>query len=273
LMEDKGNMAAAEKRTSVSSPYEIVLDSVSVRFPTGNSEVVALDDVNLNIKENEFICIMGPSGCGKTTLLNAIAGFVKPTSGSIKVEGRPVTKAGPDRAVVFQSDAVFPWMTVEENVGFSPRVRGKAKGEIKETVDRYVELVGLQDFRKAWPKELSGGMRKRVDLARGYAADPKVLLLDEPFGALDIITKEHLQEELRRLWVASPRTMIFITHDLEEALFLGDRIIIMSPRPGRIAYVYEPEFPRERDQSLKLEGRFVDLRRQVLKTMAVDHII
>jgi NitT/TauT family transport system ATP-binding protein len=266
-------MTSEERGTPAASPYEIAIDSVSVRFPTGDTEVVALHDVNLNIKENEFICIMGPSGCGKTTLLNAIAGFVKPTSGSINIEGQPVTKAGPDRAVVFQSDAVFPWMTVEENVAFSPRVRGKTKEEIKETVDRYVELVGLQDFRKAWPKELSGGMRKRVDLARGYAADPKVLLLDEPFGALDIITKERLQEELRRLWLASPRTMIFITHDLEEALFLGDRIIIMSPRPGKIAYVYEPDFPRERDQSFKVDERFVDLRRQVLETMTTDHIV
>jgi NitT/TauT family transport system ATP-binding protein len=169
-------MTIADRGTPAASPYEIAIDSVSVRFPSGDAEVVALHDVNLNIKENEFICIMGPSGCGKTTLLNAIAGFVKPTSGSIYIEGQPVTKAGPDRAVVFQSDAVFPWMTVEENVGFSPRVRGKSKEEIKETVDRYVELVGLRDFRKAWPKELSGGMREARRSGAGVCGRPESIV-------------------------------------------------------------------------------------------------
>jgi NitT/TauT family transport system ATP-binding protein len=260
-------MATTEREAGKFRTNEIVVSSVSVRFSSGTSEVLALDKIDLKVRENEFLCVMGPSGCGKTTLLNAIAGFVRPTSGSIEIEGRPVVRAGPDRAVVFQADAVFPWMTVEENIGFSQRVRGKSEKEVKEVVDRYIELVGLENFRGAWPKELSGGMKKRVDLARGYAADPEVLLLDEPFGALDIMTKERLQEELRRLWLASPRTMIFITHDLEEALYLGDRVVVMSPRPGRIESVHEPNFPQERDLSFKLEDKFIEFRREVHKRM------
>jgi NitT/TauT family transport system ATP-binding protein len=261
-------MATTEREADKLRPNEIVLNSVSVRFSSGTSEVLALDNIDLKVRENEFLCVMGPSGCGKTTLLNAIAGFVRPTSGRIEIEGRPVVRAGPDRAVVFQADAVFPWMTVEENIGFSQRVRGKSEKEINQVVDRYIELVGLQAFRRAWPKELSGGMKKRVDLARGYAADPEVLLLDEPFGALDIMTKERLQEELRRLWLASPRTMIFITHDLEEALYLGDRIIVMTPRPGRIESVYEPNFPHERDLSFKLDDKFIKSRREIHESMS-----
>lgn len=263
-------MATTVREAAEFGSNEIVVNSVSVRFSRDNSEVLALDNIDLMMRENEFVCIMGPSGCGKTTLLNAIAGFVRPTSGSIEVGGRPVTRAGPDRAVVFQADAVFPWMTVEENIGFSPLVRGKSKKEVKEVVDRYIELVGLQDFRRAWPKELSGGMKKRVDLARGYAADPEVLLLDEPFGALDIMTKERLQEELRRLWLASPRTMIFVTHDLEEALYLGDRIVVMTPRPGRIGSVHEPNFPQERDLSFKLDDTFIRLRREIRGGMSTS---
>jgi NitT/TauT family transport system ATP-binding protein len=242
---------------------KIIIDSVSVHFQTEDYEVVALDNINLQVQENEFVCIMGPSGCGKTTILNLIAGFVRPTSGRVEIGGRPVIKPGPDRAVVFQDDAVFPWMTVEENIGFSQRVQGKSEREIKETTDRYVELVGLQEFRKAWPKQLSGGMKKRVDLARGYAANPEVLLLDEPFGALDIMTKEYLQEELHKVWLAAPRTIIFVTHDLEEALFLGDRVIVMTPRPGRIDSIYELNFPKPRDMSFKIEEQYEEVLREV----------
>ena len=239
------------------SPAKIVAENLSVRFEGAHGEVVALDRIALSVAENEFLCIMGPSGCGKTTLLNIIAGIVFPTSGSVRVGGAPVLGPGPDRAVVFQEDAVFPWMTVEDNVAYSLRMRHRPKAEVERVVDHYVRLVGLADFRKAWPRQLSGGMKKRVDLARGYAADPEVLLMDEPFGALDIMTKERLQEELRKLWLAAPRTVVFITHDLEEALFLGDRVILMSPRPGRIDREYRPHFPPERDMSLKTRPEFL----------------
>jgi len=225
--------------------------------------VFALDRINLTVADSEFVCVMGPSGCGKTTLLNVIAGIVPPTSGGVSVSGKRVSGPGPDRAVVFQDDAVFPWMTVEDNVAYSLKVRGRPRAEIKEVVDRYVSLVGLNDFRRAWSRQLSGGMKKRVDLARGYAADPDVLLMDEPFGALDIMTKEHLQEELRKLWGVAPRTTVFITHDLEEALFLGDRVILMSPRPGRVDREYEPRFPSEREMSLKTSPEFVRFAKEL----------
>jgi NitT/TauT family transport system ATP-binding protein len=169
--------------------------------------------------------------------------------------------------MVFQEDAVFPWMTVEDNIGYSLRMRGRSRAEIEETVTRYISLVGLGDFRKAWPRQLSGGMKKRVDLARGYAADPDVLLMDEPFGALDIMTKERLQEELHKLWLVAPRTVIFITHDLEEALFLGDRVILMSPRPGRIDREYRPRFPSPRDMSLKTSPEFVRFAKEIREAL------
>lgn len=242
----------------------IYIDDLSVEFTSSTNEIItALNKVNLRVNKNEFICVMGPSGCGKTTLLNTIAGMQKATSGAVTIEGNAVNKPSPERAVVFQDDAVFPWMTVEENVGFSLRVQGKSKTEIKETVDYFLKLVKLEEFRKAWPKQLSGGMRKRVDIARAYAANPKVLLLDEPFGPLDIMTKEHLQEELRKLWLQAPRTVIFITHDLEEALFLGDRIVVMTPRPGRIHSVYEPNFPKDRDISIKTAKPFIEYRKRI----------
>jgi NitT/TauT family transport system ATP-binding protein len=250
---------------------KITISDLSVRFETSETVITALDCINLVVAENELVCVMGPSGCGKTTLLNCIAGIVAPSAGDVQVGGAPVRGPGPDRAVVFQEDAVFPWMTVEDNIGYSPRIRGRSKIEIAKTIDRYVSLVGLDDFRKAWPRQLSGGMKKRVDLARGYAADPEVLLMDEPFGALDIMTKEHLLEEFYKLWRVAPRTVIFVTHDLEEALFLGDRVILMSPRPGRIDSEYRPNFPIERDMSLKTTPEFVRFAKQLRDALQSHH--
>ena len=258
-----------EETAAAASGPEIVVSSLSVSFAAEHGEVHALDNVNMTVNNREFVCLMGPSGCGKTTVLNAVAGLLKPTSGRIEVGGRNVTGTGADRAVVFQDDAVFPWMTVEENIGFSTRVTGKSRDETRQIVDHYVELVGLQQFRKAWPRELSGGMRKRVDLARCFASDARVLLLDEPFGALDIMTKEYLQEELIQIWLKEPRTILFVTHDIEEALFLGDRVFLMTQRPGRIDEVYESEFPQPRDASIKTDGRFVELRREIRQRMSL----
>jgi NitT/TauT family transport system ATP-binding protein len=249
---------------------KILISDLSVRFESVTADVLAVDRISLTVAENEFVCIMGPSGCGKTTVLNTIAGIVVPTSGEVYVGNEPVRGPGPDRAMVFQEDAVFPWMTVEQNVGYSLRMRGRPPAEIEKVVDRYVSLVGLAEFRKAWPRELSGGMKKRVDLARGYAADPEVLLMDEPFGALDIMTKERLQEEFYKLWLLAPRTVVFITHDLEEALFLGDRVILMSPRPGRIDAEHRPNFPRERDMALKTTPEFVRFAKQLRKELQLQ---
>lgn len=241
----------------------LAVEELTVAFNKGKDTVVAVDNVTLTAHQGEFLCLMGPSGCGKTTLLNVAAGYLPPSNGRVLIDGRPVTAPGSDRAVVFQDDAVFPWMTVEDNIGFSLTVRGMPRDVVNSTVERYLRLIHLEEFRRSWPGQLSGGMRKRVDLARGWAADPSVLLLDEPFGALDIMTKEYLQEELYRLWLALPRTVIFVTHDVEEALFFGDRVAVMSPRPGRIVTTFELNFPRERDRTLKLEPAFVEMRRKV----------
>jgi NitT/TauT family transport system ATP-binding protein len=247
---------------------KISIVDLNVVYDQDGSTVHAVGGLDLDIRENEFVCVMGASGSGKTTFLNALAGFVRPSSGSITVGGKQVRGPGADRAVVFQDDAVFPWMTVEDNVAFSQRVRGASKQHVASVTDRYIELVGLGDFRKAWPRQLSGGMRKRVDLARAYAADPEVLLLDEPFGSLDIITKEHMQESLHELWLADPRTIIFVTHDLEEALYLGDRIVILTPRPASVAAIYEPGLPAERNMSVKTTETFVALRREIADRIA-----
>jgi NitT/TauT family transport system ATP-binding protein len=250
---------------------KICIENLSVIFSTANGEMTALDRIDLSVRENEFLCVMGPSGCGKTTLLNLIAGIIGPTTGRIEVNGAKVAGPGPDRAVVFQADAVFPWMSVEQNVGYSLRMRGRDKAEIERVVRHYVSLVGLGEFRKAWPRQLSGGMKKRVDLARAYAADPEVLLMDEPFGALDIMTKERLQEELHKLWITAPRTVVFITHDLEEALFLGDRVLLMSPRPGRIAAEYRPDLPSDRDMSIKTAPEFVAFAKRIRSDLRSFH--
>jgi len=244
---------------------KIRIKNVSKIFEAEGRKCEALRNVDLDAYENEFLCIMGPSGCGKTTLLNLIAGFVPITTGAITMDGRTVSQPGSDRAVVFQSDAVFPWMTVEQNICYNARVTGKSKSEQEEITERFLDLVDLKGFRKAWPKELSGGMRKRVDLARAYSSNPEVLLMDEPFGALDIMTKEKLQVELLRIWDQDPRTVVFITHDLEEGLFLGDRLILMTSRPGKIVQVFKIPFSRPRNLSLKTTEEFVSLRRDIRK--------
>ena len=236
----------------------IEIKNLNIEFSSENQKVVALEKINLDIKKNEFICIMGVSGCGKTTLLNALAGFIQPTNGKILLKGNEIQGPGPDRAVVFQDDAVFPWLSVEDNIAYSHKIKSTYGDKEKELVQNYIKLVGLEDFKKAWPRQLSGGMRKRVDLARAFSAEPELLLMDEPFGALDIMTKEKLQEELRKFWVETPRTIVFITHDVEEAVFLGDKVIVMTPRPGRIDLIIEPNLSKNRDMSVKSDSIFFD---------------
>jgi len=240
---------------------------VNVEFDSEGKKTHALTNFNLDVNENEFVCIVGESGCGKTTALNLAAGLLKPSSGTVKMNGEVITGPDSTRAVVFQSDAVFPWMTVEENISFGPRSQGKDKNQIEKTVNQYLELIGLSEFRKSWPMTLSGGMRKRVDLARAYASNPKILLMDEPFGALDFILKENLQEQLRKLTAINKKTIIFITHDLEEALFLGDRVVVMTPRPGTIAKIVNCNFGEIRENNLRTSENFIEMRIELRKLM------
>ncbi|CAN5327841.1 ABC transporter ATP-binding protein [soil metagenome] len=250
---------------------QITINRVSKVFATARKRTVALNETDLTIADKEVVCIVGPSGCGKTTLLNLIAGFIDPTEGEITVDGRRVSGPGAERAVVFQTDAVFPWLTVEDNVSFGHRVQGKSSADRPERIGRFLDLVGLTDFAKAFPKELSGGMRKRVDLARAYASGPEVLLLDEPFGALDLFTKETMWLALKNVAKAEPKTIVFVTHDIEEALFLGDRVIVMTPRPARVHSIIDVPFGTDRTLDLRATPEFQALRTQIAHTLREVH--
>lgn len=228
---------------------QIRVDSVNKIFMTADKEVVALRDIHLEIPEGQFVCLLGPSGCGKSTLLNAVAGFSLPSSGVITVDDKTVTGPGPDRGMVFQEYALFPWMTVEQNIGFGLEIKGMSKVEIQTRAEALMNMLGLSDFRSRFPKDLSGGMRQRVAIARVLALDSPTMLMDEPFGALDALTRRNLQDELLRIWAELKKTIIFVTHSIEEAIYLADRIVVMTYRPGTIKRDMLVELPRERDPS------------------------
>lgn len=241
----------------------IAVERVAKAYRTRRGSVQALADTDLIIGSLETVSLVGPSGCGKTTLLNLIAGFIAPTHGRISVDGEAVTQPGADRAVVFQADAVFPWLSVRDNLSYGPRMRGIPGGEWRPRVEHFLEVVGLGEFADAYPKQLSGGMRKRVDLARAYVNDPKALLLDEPFGALDVFTKEAMQQALLTIAASEPKTIVFVTHDIEEAIFVGDRVVVMSPRPGRISAQLPVPFGRPRTRELRADPEFQRLRLEI----------
>ena len=228
----------------------IELQQVSKLFPNEETGqiVQALQDITLSVEENEFVCILGPSGCGKSTLLNLVAGFERPTAGRVLFEGRPVRQAGPERGVVFQESALLPWLTVEQNVDFGLRNLGYDRNGRKERVRRFVSLVGLSDFRRARPHQLSGGMKQRVQIARVLALSPRALLMDEPFGALDAQTRDHLQDELLHIWEIERKTALFVTHNVEEAVYLADRVVVLAPAPDGIAADVPISIPRPRDR-------------------------
>ena len=239
------NFAPADKRKQP----RIVMRALRKRFTdiARQEEVVALDGMDLDIADDEFLTILGPSGCGKTTLLNIVAGFEQATSGDVRLDGEPIRAPGPDRGVVFQEYALFPWLTVEQNIEFGLRERRVPKVERMARVHRQIASVGLTGFEKRYPQELSGGMRQRVALGRVLANDPKILLMDEPFAALDAQTRTLMQEELLRVWSGERRTALFITHNIEEAILLGDRVVVMTARPGRIKEIVAVDLPRPRD--------------------------
>ena len=229
------------------SDIHIRIEGVSKVFGGEGREVVALQGIDLDIPRGQFACLLGPSGCGKSTLLNAVAGFAPPSSGAILVDGRPVTGPGPQRGMVFQEYALFPWMTVEQNIRFGLEIKRMRGPEIDRRVDELLRLLSLADFRARYPKDLSGGMRQRVAIARVLALDSPILLMDEPFGALDALTRRNLQDELLRLWAELKKTILFVTHSIEEAIYLADRIVVMTYRPGTIKRDVVLELARPRD--------------------------
>ncbi|MBC3917765.1 ABC transporter ATP-binding protein [Undibacterium sp. CY18W] len=242
------------------SNTHIKIQGVNKIFKTADKEVVALRDINLEIPEGQFVCLLGPSGCGKSTLLNAIAGFSLPTSGSINANDMIVKAPGPDRGMVFQEYALFPWMTVEQNIAFGLEIKGMGKAEIQQRVASLLGMLGLSDFKARFPKDLSGGMRQRVAIARVLALDSPIMLMDEPFGALDALTRRNLQDELLRIWSELKKTIIFVTHSIEEAIYLADRIVVMTYRPGTVKKDLLIELPRLRDPS---DPAFNTLKREL----------
>ena len=229
------------------------------RSPDGQ-EVVALRDIELAVEPGEFVCLLGPSGCGKSTLLNAIAGFSLPNSGKLVANGKDVAEPGPDRAMVFQEYALFPWMTVAKNIGFGLEIKGESKNLIEEKVSDLLQLLSLSEFAGRFPKDLSGGMRQRVAIARVLALDSPILLMDEPFGALDALTRRNLQDEVLRIWSVFKKTILFVTHGIEESIYLADRVVVMTYRPGTVKTIVPITLPRPRDTA---SPEFNDLKRDL----------
>ncbi|MBX9926675.1 MAG: ABC transporter ATP-binding protein [Hyphomicrobiaceae bacterium] len=245
----------------------ILIDKVSVAFGKQPRLHLAVQETTVEIKPGEFICLLGPSGCGKSTLLNAVAGYVTPTSGNIFVDGELIEGPGPDRGMVFQQYSLFPWKTVRENVAFGPRILERWDPTPESVADTFIEMVGLAKFANRYPAELSGGMQQRVGIARALANYPRVLLMDEPFGALDSQTRHVMQENLLKIWSDFAITVLFVTHDIDEAVFLGDRVLVMSASPGAIIADIPVDLPRPRDSDTALDERFIRLRRLCHETI------
>jgi ABC-type nitrate/sulfonate/bicarbonate transport system ATPase subunit len=243
---------------------EIRFVDVAMRFPTRRGEVRALERISLTVPDGQFACIVGPSGCGKSTLLSVAAGLVVPTEGEVLVDGNPAYSPGPDRGMVFQSYSLYPWLSVRRNIEFGLEIKGTPKAERLRQSSELIHLMKLDGFAEAYPKALSGGMKQRVAIARALANDPEVLLMDEPFGALDALTRQIMQEMLTELWHRYRKTVLFVTHDIDEAIFLGDVIYVMTNRPGRIRTTLIVDLPRPRTFDMVGGQRFAELRNQVV---------
>ena len=254
------------------APVKVQIKNVVKVFNGRNGEMVALNGVSLDIHENEFVCVVGPSGCGKSTLLNIIAGLLEPTSGEVYCDGKLVEGTGTDRGVVFQQYALFPWLTVKKNVRFALEMRGIKGKEADELAMKYLEKVDLVKFADHYPMELSGGMKQRVAIARAYAAEPQVLLMDEPFGALDAQTRTQLQSELLETWERDRKTCFFITHDVDEAIILAQKVIVMSARPGRIKEIIDIDIPYPRGQETKMSPRFLELKNHIWSIVYQEYL-
>jgi NitT/TauT family transport system ATP-binding protein len=245
----------------------VEIKGVSKQFELQGRRIEALRDANLRLAKGEFVCLIGASGCGKSTLLRIVAGFEQPSQGEALMWGKPIAGPAPDRGMVFQDYGLFPWLTVRRNIAFGPTARGLAAAEVKDTVERFVSLVGLQRFADAYPHQLSGGMKQRVAIARVLANDADLVLMDEPFGALDAMTRERLQDELLDIWQRTGLTVMFVTHSIEEAIFLADRVVVMSPGTGRIETEMRIDLPRPRDVSAP---DFNDIRRELSRMLHSD---
>jgi nitrate ABC transporter ATP-binding subunit len=242
----------------------LIVRGVTKRFSIGDDEIEALARIDVTIDAGQFVCLIGASGCGKSTLLRVIAGFEEPTTGDVSAEGKPITGPGSDRGMVFQDYALFPWMTVRQNISFGPRQRDLPRDEIEATTEEFLKLVGLERFADRYPSQLSGGMKQRVAIARVLANNASTLLMDEPFGALDALTREQLQHELMQIWKRTGVTVIFVTHSVEEAVLLADRVLVMSAGPGRIENDIAIDLPRPRDVS---SPEFNAVRRDVARRL------
>jgi NitT/TauT family transport system ATP-binding protein len=225
--------------------------------------LTALEAFNLEVQTGEVVCMVGASGCGKSTFLNIMAGFLRPTSGEVLLDQQPISGVEPRCGMIFQNYALFPWMTVLDNIGFGPRLKGMSRQQRRERAQQWIALVGLEGFEYAYPGELSGGMQQRVALSRALANDPEVLLCDEPFAALDAMTRQILQQELLRVVAETAKTVLFITHSIDEALILSDRLVVMSARPGRVKSIYHNDLPRPRSMDVQITDRFLELKREV----------
>jgi NitT/TauT family transport system ATP-binding protein len=259
-------------RDEASAPVEIDVADVSIVFDSPKGQVIAADRVSFRIMRGEFVCLLGPSGCGKSTVLNTIAGFETPYSGSVSVAGKPVTGPGPDRGMVFQQPHLFPWKSVRSNIAHGPSMLGKTTREARAIADDLIAMIGLTKFADAYPHTLSGGMQQRVAIARALANRPGVLLMDEPFGALDAQTRIVMQESLLSLWAQVGTTIVFVTHDIDEAIFLADRVLLMSAGPGRILRDLRIDLPRPRTSKIVLDAAYIALKKECLDLIRAESL-
>ncbi len=265
----KGSMAAEKGEQGMGEVGDdVIIKDVSHWYETRTGQIHALDNINLTIKSGEFVCVVGASGCGKTTLMQMVAGFHTPTQGEISIGGERITRPDPIRGVVFQQPNLYPWLNVRDNVSFGPRMRKEKKSSYAPRVESMLQLVSLGDFGSRAPYELSGGMQQRAAIARALVNEPEVLLMDEPFGALDALTRERLQEELLGIWRQTGKTVFFITHSVEEAVYLGTRVLVMSPRPGRVVRDVDVRVPELQGadvdpQEIRGSSKFAALREQI----------
>jgi ABC-type nitrate/sulfonate/bicarbonate transport system ATPase subunit len=253
-------------------PIKLHIHNVSKTYRSDGHEVLAVDEIDLKIKNKEFATILGPSGCGKSTLLRIVAGLIKPTRGIVRLDENVITRPGQDRGMVFQSYTLFPWLTVKENIQFGLQISGISRAKQEQIAQEFVEKVGLKGFEKTFPKGLSGGMKQRVAIARALANNPAILLLDEPFGALDAQTRALMQELLTQVWEELHKTILFVTHDVEEAIFLSDRVFVMTARPGKIKAEIAVPLERPRSYEMKATEAFLNLKKQALALIREEAI-